>query len=97
MPGGPHPPLSVILNWPLPNYVDPVTRGWGDVILCIALYVLALVTVLARLRARLVLQKNAGLDDLLIVIAMVIHAAPRFVALANLFRFPFSVLDSLLR
>jgi Na+/phosphate symporter len=86
MPGGSHPPLSVILSWPTPNYVDPVTRGWGDVILCVVLYALALFTVVARLWARLIIKHNAGLDDVMIVIAMVQVTGLLVDFMANLIR-----------
>lgn len=71
MGGGVHPPLSVVLTWPTPNYVDPVTRGWEVPIMCMVLFGIAFIVVLARLWARLVLQQNAGLDDLFIVFSMV--------------------------
>lgn len=71
MPGGIHPPLSVIASWPTPNYVDPERRGWSVVVMCAVLWGLAMVILMMRLWARLVLQHNAGLDDLFIVLAMV--------------------------
>lgn len=71
MPGGIHPTLEVIASWPRPNYVNPERKGWGLVITTIVLFTLALFTVLARLWARFVLLRNPGLDDLVIVLAMV--------------------------
>lgn len=71
MPGGIHPPLSVIATWPTPNYVNPQRRDWGVVIMCAILWGAAMVILMMRLWARLVLQHNAGLDDLFIVLAMV--------------------------
>ncbi|TLD37770.1 hypothetical protein E2P81_ATG03445 [Venturia nashicola] len=70
MPGGLHPPISVIATW-TPNYVNPETRGWGIVVLVAVLLALTYVVVLLRLLARFVLAKNAGIDDALIIFNMV--------------------------
>jgi hypothetical protein len=73
MPGGVHPPLSVIEEWAKissPGHPSEL-RGWGLVIVVIVVYTIALLTVGARLWARLVLLRNQGLDDALIVAAMV--------------------------
>ncbi|KAF2816597.1 uncharacterized protein BDZ99DRAFT_515181 [Mytilinidion resinicola] len=70
MPGGIHTPLSVLLAWPKPNYVDPVTRDWTiPAILIVALSIMTLVLA-ARFWARFVVQKNSGLDDWLIIAAL---------------------------
>ena len=71
MPGGVHPPLSVIASWPTPNYKNPTTSGWELVVTSVVLGTLAIVTVAARLYARIVLIGKAGWEDWLIVIAMV--------------------------
>jgi hypothetical protein len=71
MPGGIHPPLSVIKSWPKANHINPVRRDGGLVGLTITLFVLALATVCARLWARFVIQRNAGIDDAIIVACMV--------------------------
>lgn len=71
MAGGIHPPLSVIQAWPKANYIDPVTRGPGLVILCAIMMALALLLVLARLWARGFLQHKLGLDDLLISLSLI--------------------------
>jgi hypothetical protein len=70
MPGGLHPPLSVILSWK-PNYVDPVTRGPGMIVLVAVLLSLTYVVVALRLWARFRMAKNAGVDDALIIFNMV--------------------------
>ena len=70
MPGGLHPPISVIATW-RPNYVDPETRGWGIVALVTVLLSLTYLVVLLRLWARFILAKNAGIDDALIIFNMV--------------------------
>lgn len=74
MPGGIHPPWSVIATWPEGNYEHPVTRGLSLVVVTITLYAVAVVAVVARLWARLMMQRNAGLDDLLIVFSLVSQA-----------------------
>jgi hypothetical protein len=70
MPGGLHPPLSVISSW-RPNYTHPETRGWGIVVLVSVLLALCYVVVFMRIWARLRLAKNSGLDDALIVFNLV--------------------------
>jgi hypothetical protein len=64
-------PLSVILSWPKPNYVDPVRRGPALVIVNSLLLPLALIVVGLRLYTRLAICRSAGLDDLFIALAVV--------------------------
>jgi len=71
MPGGIHPPLSVIASWPHPNYVDPVTRGNGALVLCTFFGVIVAMAFGARLWARFVILRNAGIDDWLMIAALV--------------------------
>ena len=71
MPGGLHPPLSVIESWPPPNYLNPVTRGHGLSILCIILFIITPSIVGARLWARIIILRKPGLDDVLICFALV--------------------------
>jgi hypothetical protein len=70
MPGGIHPPFSVILSWK-PNYVNPENRGWGVVILVSVLLILTYIVVCMRIWARFRLLKNSGIDDALIIFNMV--------------------------
>ncbi|KAH7067848.1 hypothetical protein FB567DRAFT_411952, partial [Paraphoma chrysanthemicola] len=70
--GGLYPPKSVTGTWPKANHVDPVTRGWVVPIFLIASLVFTFAVYCARMWARLRVAKNAGLDDLLISIAMVL-------------------------
>jgi hypothetical protein len=65
------PPVSVLTNWPLPNYDDPVTRSKAVLITSCALGSVMLATVGARLWARAVIQRNSGIDDWLMLAAMV--------------------------
>jgi len=70
MPGGINPPLEVIQSWPKPS-LNPETVGWGVVVAMVILYAFALGVVVARLWARFAIQRNAGIDDIFIVLAMV--------------------------
>ena len=69
--GGLTPPLSVIGNWPTPNYVNPVKRGLEVPILICIFQFISLAVVLARLWTRFTIQRAAGLDDYLIIAAIV--------------------------
>lgn len=69
--GGLYPPPSVISAWPRPNHVNPETRGWGVPIMLTAFLMITFIVYSARMWARLMVAKNAGLDDLLISIAMI--------------------------
>ena len=69
---GIHPPTSVLAQWAqISNPSNPSeTRGWGLTILCIILFTLTFATVTARLWARIIVRNTAGLDDAVIVAAM---------------------------
>jgi hypothetical protein len=64
-------PIDVILNWPKPNYVNPVRRGPALLIVNSVLLPIAGVVVIARLYTRLRIVRSAGLDDLFIGLALV--------------------------
>jgi hypothetical protein len=68
--GGLNPPPEVILNWPKANRVDPEEKGWAAHIILLILMGITFLIYIARMWARLVLSKNAGLDDILISLAM---------------------------
>jgi hypothetical protein len=70
---GIHPPLATIVAWgKIANPLHPSeTRGWELVTLVIILFSLTLITVIARLWARVRVQQNAGIDDIIVVAAMV--------------------------
>ncbi|CAI6336433.1 unnamed protein product [Periconia digitata] len=68
--GGINPPPEVLLSWPAPNYANPVTHDWSGAIVLIVLLSLTIGVFGARLCARLLISKNAGLDDILISAAM---------------------------
>ncbi|KAG4435661.1 hypothetical protein IFR05_008856 [Cadophora sp. M221] len=65
------PPLSVILSWPKPNYIDPETRGYSNVILNIILYIILLGFVSLRIWTRKCLKNAFGRDDTFILLALV--------------------------
>jgi hypothetical protein len=65
------PPLSVIIQWPTPNYEDPVTRSKAVLITSVVLGTIMVAVVGARMWARAVIQRNAGLDDWIMVAAMI--------------------------
>lgn len=68
--GGLYPPSSVIASWPAPNYVNPETRTWAGPIVLIVIASITTAVYVARMWARLFIAKNAGLDDLLMTVAM---------------------------
>lgn len=71
MPGGFHPPAEVVASWPPPNYINPETKGKELLIVVIFFCILAILVVSLRLWTRLCVQGHAGLDDVLITLAMV--------------------------
>ncbi|KAF2477633.1 uncharacterized protein BDR25DRAFT_274930 [Lindgomyces ingoldianus] len=64
------PPLSVLLSWPKPNYVDPVTRGPGLIIVELCILPFALLCVGLRLWVRIGWLHKSWWDDWLMVVAM---------------------------
>jgi hypothetical protein len=68
--GGVHPPPEVLLSWPVPNYVNPEDRGWDSSIILMIVLGITFVIYTVRMWARLVVAKNAGLDDILMSVAM---------------------------
>lgn len=65
------PPPEVLLSWPLPNYVNPVTRGDAALIVNIVTMAVAAVVTCLRVYTRLRITYTPGLDDILIVISLV--------------------------
>lgn len=65
------PPPEVLASWPVPNYVDPVTRGHAVNIVNIVLGVLAFIVTVLRLYTRFKITCTPGFDDALVVIAFV--------------------------
>lgn len=76
MPGGLHPPADVIASWPKPNFVDPELRGDGLLVGSVLLVTIAFLVVCMRLWSRFIVMHQGGLDDVLIVVAMVSFCSP---------------------
>lgn len=70
MPGGLHPPLSVIESWPTPSHHASSASRHGVVAMACVLTILSLLVVAARLRARS-LRQNYDWDDYLLLASMV--------------------------
>ncbi|TID24545.1 hypothetical protein E6O75_ATG02910 [Venturia nashicola] len=73
MSGGVHPPIETVVAWSkIANPSNPSqTRGWELVVLVVILFSITIFTVVARLWARLKVQHNAGLDDIIVVVTMI--------------------------
>lgn len=64
------PSPEIIATWPAPNYVDPETRGNTVLVVNVVLFPVTLFIILIRLYTRLRISKSFGLDDWLILVAM---------------------------
>jgi hypothetical protein len=71
MPGGIQPPVEQWLKWPLPNYENPPERAHHVLICACVLGPISIAILFARLWVRIRLQRNAGLDDWLMLAAFV--------------------------
>ncbi|KAK4213106.1 hypothetical protein QBC37DRAFT_181594 [Rhypophila decipiens] len=69
------PPPEVRASWPTPNYIDPVTRGPSLIIVEIVGLTAALLCLGLRLYVRAFLMRNTGLDDWIMIVAMVFSVA----------------------
>ncbi|CAO2651656.1 Nn.00g042260.m01.CDS01 [Neocucurbitaria sp. VM-36] len=67
MPGGIHPPIEQILEWPRPNYIDPDTRPKYVLIFSCIIGPISIALLFARLWARIRIQNSAGWDDWLML------------------------------
>ncbi|KAM3071861.1 hypothetical protein ACMFMG_009716 [Clarireedia jacksonii] len=65
------PSPEVIASWPPPNYINPERRGNAVIIVVAVFFPVALFTLLTRIYTRIRISKSFGLDDWLIVAAMV--------------------------
>lgn len=71
MPGGLHPPLSVMESWPARNTINPETHGAASIVLPVIFGSVAVTAVILRLWARCVIQRQGKLDDIFIALALV--------------------------
>ncbi|KAF4987909.1 hypothetical protein FDECE_15250 [Fusarium decemcellulare] len=67
-----NPPPEVMATWPRPNYDDPEHRGPALLIVEVTIMSVAILTLLARLYVRIFKVNKSGLDDWLMLAAMVI-------------------------
>jgi hypothetical protein len=66
------PPLEILLSWPAPNYIDPVTRSAVQIWVTTGIFLfLACACVLFRLYARIFVRRWYGFDDFFVVAATV--------------------------
>ncbi|KAI1006645.1 hypothetical protein K3495_g1571 [Podosphaera aphanis] len=65
------PPLQVLAAWGPGNFINPVTRGNGNVVLSIVLYILSVGVVTLRICTRAYLTAKFGVDDILILLALI--------------------------
>ncbi|KAI2427842.1 hypothetical protein LOZ52_002918 [Ophidiomyces ophidiicola] len=85
MAGGFHPPPAVMASWPRPNYVNPPTRGEGVMIVALVLGVLMLIFVSLRVWVRFRVQREPGVDDYIVLAAVV--RDPQYIAFQHVTMF----------
>jgi hypothetical protein len=71
MPGGIQPPVEEMLKWPKSNYENPLTRPHYVLVTACVLGPLTVAMLFARLWVRVRMQRNAGLDDWLMLASLV--------------------------
>lgn len=67
------PPADVLATWPTPNYIDPTTRGDSVLVVTIVFSAIAFVITCLRLYTRIKITCSPGIDDILIVVALVCY------------------------
>jgi hypothetical protein len=65
-------PSHVLITWPRPNFANPVTQGNAVIVVATVFPVLSLIIVALRVYTRCVIKRFFGLDDALIVLALVL-------------------------
>ncbi|KAI5782611.1 hypothetical protein EDC01DRAFT_220039 [Geopyxis carbonaria] len=66
-----NPPPSEYTTWPKPNYDNPETKGISLLVIGIILITIAFIVVLMRLYVRWHILHNVGVDDWLMVLALI--------------------------
>ena len=66
-------PVSVMITWPRPNYVDPETRGNSIIYVLSPFLFVSATTVGLRLYTRTVVNRWFGWDDVLIILGLVCY------------------------
>ncbi|KAF2443184.1 hypothetical protein P171DRAFT_496523 [Karstenula rhodostoma CBS 690.94] len=69
--GGLDIPADVIISWPAPNYINPEIHSDSGPIVVIVFLALSILVYLARMWARVVTTKTAGLDDWIMTSAII--------------------------
>jgi hypothetical protein len=62
---------AVVATWPIPNYVDPITRGPELYIINSIWLLIATFAVALRLYSRIWIRNWFGLDDIFVLVALV--------------------------
>jgi hypothetical protein len=62
---------AIIATWPIPNYVNPVTRGPELYIINSICLFIATLAVVLRLYSRIWIRNWFGLDDAFVLVALV--------------------------
>ncbi|KAK2800356.1 hypothetical protein FQN50_008172 [Emmonsiellopsis sp. PD_5] len=75
------PPVNVIASWPRPNFEDPEYQGPQLAIVGIVFTTISIFVVILRIWVRMVMKRNAGWDDWLIVLATVAWALQLLLAI----------------
>jgi len=65
------PPLEVILAWPTPNYINPVTRGHSSVVFNAIFIAIVTFIVILRLYLRIGVRKRVGMDDAFLALSYI--------------------------
>ncbi|KAI9703961.1 MAG: hypothetical protein M1820_005743 [Bogoriella megaspora] len=82
-------PLSVVLSWPLPNYIDPVKRTWMTA-LAVPLQVASTIFLLIRLWSRVTRQTGRfGIDDVFIIASWMFAAVLSAIAIVAADKYSF--------
>ena len=68
------PPPAVTAQWPPANYIDPIQRGHGVLVTVVLLTTLATIFVGLRMYTRVKISHCYGLDDILLLLALVSKA-----------------------
>ncbi|KAF7941159.1 hypothetical protein BELL_0186g00100 [Botrytis elliptica] len=84
------PSPEILASWPVPNYDDPITRGYGVLTVTAILLPLVLSIIFIRLYTRLVMSKSFGLDDWLILAAVLPSTTFAFLAILAEKKFHFN-------
>ncbi|KAH6668942.1 hypothetical protein B0J14DRAFT_432337, partial [Halenospora varia] len=77
------PPLEVIASWPKANYINPEERGYGNIIINVVLFPLTCMAIAIRVYTRLRISKSFGIDDWLILAALVPSTAFMIISLLS--------------